>query len=479
MLKACIHVFIPVSSSSCSSFCCHVVAVRLVTCHIAVRPLLLLSSIAPCCWFFLHFPPPFLDIPSDSPISALNISIVVILQVNISVTDTNDNSPQFSVSHVTIPVSEDTPLSATIYIVDAHDADSADNGRVHYALNNPSNLFTIDSQSGCIKLKRSLDYERTTQHDFVVIAMDSGRPSRQSSMDVTINVQDVNDNSPTFEKTSYEFTVSESVKLNTKFAQVAADDPDSGNNKRMTYVIHNGASSDVFGIFPSDGFLYTKTRLDHEAVDRYDLHVVAIDNGIPAKSTTVPVTIRVLDVNDNGPTFDEASYKFRVTENRPPHSVVGFVMASDSDTSDVLRYELVENSERFMVVETSGEIITRVSLDRETRETYRLVIHVSDQGAPPNTATVEVEIVVNDVNDNSPVFDRVGHYIVEVEENQPEGTIVTQVSARDSDKGENGTVSYYFGDGKWLVTLSFCFVSEIFCQLSWLNLLMDRSLCHV
>ena len=291
-------------------------------------------------------------------------------------------------------------------------------------------------------------------------------------MDVTINVQDVNDNSPTFGKTAYEFEVSESVKLNTKFAQLNADDADSGNNKRITYLILNGVNVDVFGIFPSDGFLYTKTRLDHEAVDRYDLHVVAIDNGIPAKSTTVPVTIRVLDFNDNGPMFDEASYKFHVTENRPPHSVVGFVMASDSDTSDVLRYELVENSERFTVVETSGEIITLVALDRETRETYQLIIHVSDQGAPPNTATVEVEIVVNDVNDNSPVFDRVGHYVVEVEENQPEGTIVTQVSARDSDKGDNGTVSYYFGEGGCLVSLSFCFVDEIFCQSSWLIFLV-------
>ena len=297
-------------------------------------------------------------------------------------------------------------------------------------------------------------------------------------MDATINVQDVNDNAPAFGKTSYEFEVSESVKLNTKFAQLTAEDADSGNNERITYLIHNGANAEVFGIFPSDGFLYTRTMLDHEAVDRYDLHIVAIDNGIPAMSTTVPVTIRVLDANDNGPTFDEASYTFRVTENRPPHSVVGFVTASDSDTSDVLRYELVEKSERFAVVETSGEIITHVALDREMRETYRLTVHVSDQGAPPNTATIDVQIVVDDVNDNSPVFDRVGHYVVDVEENQPEGTIVTQVSARDGDKGDNGTVSYYFGEGEWLISLSFCFVGETFRQPYWLNLLMRRSMYH-
>lgn len=369
--------------------------------------------------------------------------------MNISVIDTNDNSPEFSVNHMEIPVSEDTPLSSTIYVVDAHDIDSSDNGRVHYSLVNSSNLFVIDSQSGCIKLKRKLDYERKKQHKFVVIATDSGRPMRSSTMDVTINVQDVNDNAPVFSETAYEFEVSESVKPNTKFAQPRADDADSRNNARVTYFIHNGANLNIFGIFPSDGFLYTKTMLDHEVQDRYDLHVVAIDNGIPAMSTTVPVTIRILDVNDNSPSFDKPSYAFRITENRPPHSVVGFVTASDSDTSDTLHYKLGADSERFSVGDTSGEIMTRVSLNREAQDTYRLIVHVSDQGVPPNTATIEVEIVVDDINDNSPVFDRGGHYRVEVKENQPEGTLVSQVSAHDGDRGENGTVSYYFTQGEW------------------------------
>ena len=372
------------------------------------------------------------------------------MQVNISVTDVNDNAPQFSVSQMEIPVSEDTPLSSTIYVVDARDSDSGDNGRVRYSLANSSNLFIINSQSGCIKLRRKLDYEQRTQHKFVVIATDSGRPTKKSMMDVTINVQDVNDNAPVFDKTVYEFKVSESVRPNTKFAQLVATDADSGNNARVTYLIHNGANLNVFGIFPSDGFLYTKTALDHEVRDYYDLQVVAIDNGIPAMSTTVSVTIRILDVNDNGPAFDEASYTFHVTENRPPHSIVGFVTASDSDTSDTLRYELEDKTGSFIVSESSGEVITRVALNRESRETYHLTVHVSDQGEPPNTATVEVTVTVDDVNDNSPVFDRKGHYRVDVDENQPEGTLVTQVSARDKDKGHNGTVSYYFSQGQWL-----------------------------
>ena len=377
------------------------------------------------------------------------------VQVNISVTDVNDNAPQFSVSQMEIPVSEDTPLSSTIYVVDARDADSGDNGRVRYSLANSSNLFVINSQSGCIKLRRKLDYEQRTQHKFVVIATDSGRPTKKSMMDVTINVQDVNDNAPVFDKNAYEFKVSESVRPNTKFAQPVATDADSGNNARVTYLIHNGANLNLFGIFPSDGFLYTKTALDHEVQDYYDLQVVAIDNGIPAMSTTVPVTIRILDVNDNGPAFDEVSYTFHVTENRPPHSIVGFVTASDSDTSDTLLYELEDKTGSFIVSGTSGEIITRVALNRESRETYRLTVHVSDQGEPPNTATVEVTVTVDDVNDNSPVFDRVGHYRVDVDENQPEGTHVTKVSARDKDKGQNGTVSYYFSQGQCLLPSAF------------------------
>jgi len=131
------------------------------------------------------------------------------------------------------------------------------------------------------------------------------------------------------------------------------------------------------------------------------------------------------------------------------------VTASDSDTSDTLLYELEDKTGSFIVSGTSGEIITRVALNRESRETYRLTVHVSDQGEPPNTATVEVTVTVDDVNDNSPVFDRVGHYRVDVDENQPEGTHVTKVSARDKDKGQNGTVSYYFSQGQCLLPSAF------------------------
>ena len=87
----------------------------------------------------------------------------------------------------------------------------------------------------------------------------------------------------------------------------------------------------------------------------------------------------------------------------------------------------------------------RNPFDREEREEYSFSVSVTDKGSPPRTATVNVKVTVLDDNDNDPVFDRSGSYIADVEENQRKGTIVAQVSARDSDKGENSTITYDFG----------------------------------
>ena len=374
-------------------------------------------------------------------------------QVNISIIDINDNTPVFPVSSVEIPIKENVAINAIIYVAQAVDKDSGENGHITYTLDDQSASssqpsFNINSQTGAIKLIRQLDFEGHKRHQVVVTAKDNARVPKQSTMTLTLDVQDVNDNSPVFSQSSYTVTIIETVLPNTKFLQVSATDKDMGNNGRISYLLQNSPNVDRFGIY-ADGSIYNRVNLDRENADEYVLQVVAMDSGIPPLSSSVEVRILVLDANDNSPVFQEESYVFYVQENLPAGANVGIVSAIDRDQTDSLRlqYHFHNPNAFFSIRKDSGQIQTKIPLDRENQQMHEFSVRVTDGGSSPLTASVKVLINVLDMNDNSPVFEHVGAYRASVDENQSKGTIVTQVSARDQDKGDNGSVTYHFAHG--------------------------------
>ena len=361
--------------------------------------------------------------------------------------DVNDNTPTFPSDSIEISVKENIQPDSIIYGLRADDGDSGDNGRVTYSLQGTSRFFQVDSRSGDVRLTNSLDYESQKRHTFIVRAADGGNPSKTSSAQINIVVQDVNDNFPSFGQKVYTVDLDEDILINTRFLQVTATDMDTGSNGLVTYSLQQGAYSHIFGIFANDGFLHNKVNLDREQMEQYTINVVATDNGIPTKSSTAEIRINILDANDNTPTFVEDSYHFFVSENLPEDTRIGSVRATDSDQrdNDQLRYSIIGRSSAINIDPQSGELKTKEHLDREQREQYSFSVSVTDEGSPPRTATVNVKVTVLDANDNDPVFDR-NSYSGKVEENQPKGKPVIQVSARDSDKGENSTVTYAFGE---------------------------------
>jgi len=376
-------------------------------------------------------------------------------QVKIQITDINDNAPEFTVSgsSIEISVKEDTVRGTGVYTAVASDRDSGANGEVTYQLDDPTGHFTIVPSDGQIKLLRQLDHEKQTQHQLMVIAKDGGSPQRSTELTIFINVQDVNDNSPVFEKSRYVFSVSEAEPVNHQFGQLIATDADSSNNGKVTYLIQNGDSYQMFGIFPDTGLLYNKVRLDREKESTHDLQVIAVDNGFPTNSATTQVHIIVTDANDNSPQFTGVPYHFFVEENRPPATDVGFVTATDKDGSEVLQYSIKPTNKYFTIDPESGEITTSQQLDRETQDSHSLTVVVSDQGKPPISSSVRFTIRVLDLNDNSPVFSRSGHYTARIKEKKPKGTPVTSVLAVDKDNGINGTVTYSLFRGQYIFAL--------------------------
>ena len=378
---------------------------------------------------------------------------VYVFQVNVTIDDVNDNAPQFSSTYISTSVSEAINHLTTIYSAHATDKDSRanGNGEVKYRLENFNDLFDIDSMSGEIHLAvgAKLDYEERKQYDVIISAYDQGPlVQRSSSMTLIIHVQDANDNEPKFLHPSFAAYVSEADPASSKIVQISATDLDTRENGRITFSLLDSEFSDTFGIFPSDGWIYLKKKLDREVKSLYVINVKARDHGLPSLSTTADVTIYVLDANDNYPTFDDSSYEFAIEENLPANTTVGNVSATDKDEGNnaLLQYLLVPSQDDFYITNT-GHIFTTRGLDREVKPSYDFEVHVQDSGTQSKDASVPVHIVVSDVNDHTPVILN-SQFSETVDENQPKRIRVVQIVANDPDAGENGTIYFSLVSGK-------------------------------
>ncbi|NWV61451.1 PCDBD protein, partial [Malurus elegans] len=87
------------------------------------------------------------------------------------------------------------------------------------------------------------------------------------------------------------------------------------------------------------------------------------------------------------------------------------------------------------------ELLLEKALDREEQAEMGFKVIAVDGGSPPRSGTVEIFIVILDVNDNAPIFTQ-ERYSAKVLENMPEGSVVLTVQATDPDAGVNGDISY-------------------------------------
>lgn len=152
---------------------------------------------------------------------------------------------------------------------------------------------------------------------------------------------------------------------------MTAIDLDTGNNARLSYRIvsqqqkksnnqtsnNSDEPSDVFAIFPNNGWIYLRAALDRETYDRYAITVLASDNGTPSATATTHVLVTIEDANDNDPQFGRDSYEFSVEENLRRGIVVGTVSASDADldANAVLRYYLLPSNTSFQINVVTGK----------------------------------------------------------------------------------------------------------------------------
>ena len=362
----------------------------------------------------------------------------------------------FQQERYVVEIPEDFPVKKSITKVTAiHEK----NEPLYYSMSAPedsrsSNFFSLDTTNGEITLAKSLDREFLSRHVLKITVYEKLDPSVSASTTVIVEVLDVQDNAPIFEKNSYYAEIKEDALVGTTVLSVFATDLDEGENGEILYSLEEGEGSRFLQIDPNSGVISTKTKLDREEESMFRINVIATDKGSPPKSSQALVEITVIDVNDNSPQFEKEFYNFTVFENATVPTVIGKVFATDADSgkNGKVHYSMVTTTtaDLFLLDYDTGELSIRQTLDPR-QSPISFLIRAKDSGQPSHSTTVHVEVNIEDINDHPPVFvssESEGHSIV-VEENILVGKEIGRLLAIDDDFGINGEVEYKIigGDG--------------------------------
>ena len=328
--------------------------------------------------------------------------------------------------------------------------DQDDNDTISYNITsgNEDSLFTIDANSGVIRINSMLDYEESQTHTLSVQCVDSFGLSASES--VFITVTPINEFTPTL-ASSTSSVAENSISL-TFVTRLEWMDQDQGPDGQVTFQILSGNVGNAF-LITEGGDVLVRGALDRETRGFYSLNVSVTDQSqVGARSSTNLVNITVTDINDNRPLFSSDPYIFEPLEGTENVGhPVGSVSCSDRDsgTNALIRYHLDISDDRtslFSVDPINGDI--RLSGDIMQRESNNLTFFVSciNIGLLPLSDRTRVLVGIEEVNMYPPEFSEQSYY-VEV----PEDTLIIQdtilrVMANDSDIGISGQVQYYLED---------------------------------
>uniref|UniRef100_A0A3B3BBG7 Cadherin domain-containing protein n=1 Tax=Oryzias melastigma TaxID=30732 RepID=A0A3B3BBG7_ORYME len=279
-------------------------------------------------------------------------------------------------------------------------------------------------------------------------------PERIFNLDVEI--LDTNDNAPQFRRDVMYLDISESTPKGERFSLSHAVDPDVGSNSVKSYHLSESEYFNIEVQTARDGSkiseLILLKQLDREQQAVHHLTLTAVDGGKPARSGTASVIVRVLDTNDNTPTFDKSMYNVKIMENSPIGSLVLHLNATDLDegsNSDITYsyslYTSEKTQETFHLNPTSGEITVRGMLNYEDFNIYDMELIATDKGANSLSGQCTIKILVEDMNDNHPELS-IKSFQSPVSEDIKLDTVIAVVSVSDKDSGENGIVDLHIPD---------------------------------
>uniref|UniRef100_A0A8C1UYB8 Protocadherin alpha subfamily C, 2 n=1 Tax=Cyprinus carpio TaxID=7962 RepID=A0A8C1UYB8_CYPCA len=394
------------------------------------------------------------NVKCSLPLEAIVNSPLNIYRFEVNVLDINDNPPLFRTSKTILNITELAFPGEQFALPSAFDADVGSNSVKSYKLS-PNEHFSLDVQSGGeqsvsaeLVLQKALDREKQPSIQLKLIAVDGGKPPRSGTMQIIVNVEDVNDNIPVFSKSLYKARVNENSPPGTSVVTIQASDPDDGVNGQIVYSLvnhDNDKNVESFSINPDTGEITVKGDVDYERKNAVELRVQAKDKGHIPRAALCKVLLEIVDINDNVPKIYVTSLVNNVKEDAPIDTMVGMITVTDNDAAKNGQVTLkIQGSAPFKVQNSYKNYYTLVvngPLDREQTSEYNVTITATDEGTPPLSSTSVITVHVSDVNDNAPRFpDPVIN--VYVKENSQIGAVIHTVSAFDPDVGDNARITY-------------------------------------
>nr|XP_033488387.1 protocadherin alpha-C2-like isoform X1 [Epinephelus lanceolatus] len=388
-----------------------------------------------------------LDATIENPIRMFNIEV--------EITDINDNAPHFRRGTMHLDISESSPVGERFSLNNAADPDVGTNSVKNYHLSS-SEHFALEIQTSRdgskfadLILKKPLDREQQDVHNLILTAVDGGAPTRTGTASIIVRVLDVNDNAPKFEKDKYNVDVMENSPIGSLIIKLNATDLDEGSNSEIVYsysLYTSERTQQMFNLNPENGEIRVKEMINYEDVKLYEMEVIASDKGPNSLSGQCKLTIQVTDMNDNHPEISIKSFQSPIKENEPIDTVIAVVSVSDKDSGDngVVDLHIPDNMP-FKLRESSDnyyELVVSEPLDREKVPEYDVTFTVTDRGSPPLSDNETMTLELLDVNDNVPQFPQ-SFYTIRVMENNAPGALLSSLTAFDPDLHENQYLVYF------------------------------------
>ncbi|XP_030648005.1 protocadherin beta-16-like [Chanos chanos] len=331
----------------------------------------------------------------------------------IDVIDINDNKPIINILSMPKPIPEDSKLDRVIAIINVNDPDSGASGQVHCALsdNIPFSITSPSNNFFSLKTQQELDREKNAEYNITVTCADEGVPQLSSSVSLQLQITDVNDNAPLFEKNYYEAYIAENNAAGQSILTIKASDADWNQNARVSYILEesavNGLSvSSYVSVNAESGVISAVRTFDYEQLKYFIFRVKAQDGGSPPLSSNVTVKIIIQDQNDNAPQilYPVQAGGSVVAEMVPRSADVGYLVTKvvavdvDSGQNAWLSYKLQKATDRalFEVGAQNGEIRTVRQVTDTDAVKHRLTVVVEDNGQPFRSATVTVNVAIAD-----------------------------------------------------------------------------------
>ncbi|XP_030000553.1 protocadherin alpha-C2-like isoform X1 [Sphaeramia orbicularis] len=360
----------------------------------------------------------------------------------------------FTVTHYSVPEEmEEGSVVANLATDLGLDVKTLNKRKMRIDVVSNKKYLDINKDTGELFVLERIDREflcpwKTTTSCFLKLDAAIENPIRM--FNIEIEILDINDNAPHFRRGTMHLDISESSPVGERFSLNNAVDPDVGTNSVKNYHL---SSSEHFALEIQTGRdgtkfadLVLKKALDREQQAVHNLILTAVDGGVPTRTGTASIIVRVLDVNDNAPSFDPDKYDVDVMENSPIGSLVIKLNATDLDEGSnaelVYSYSLY-TSERtqkmFNLNPENGEIRVKEMINYEDFKIYEMEVIANDKGPNSLSGQCKLTIQVTDMNDNHPEIS-IKSFQSPIKENEPVDTVIAVVSVSDKDSGDNGIV---------------------------------------